>query len=118
LLSPREFTLNPWIEVRKMRRDYSSFASVLLRLAITPAGLVGNSDIRPQEKVSRNAIRRITGRIVRSHDVFFLEEEGSIRTYILTGASQLRAYEGKKVRILGALESPCVIAVQAIHELD
>jgi hypothetical protein len=85
---------------------------------MTPADPVGNSDIRPQERVSRNAIRPITGRIVRNHDVFFLEEEGSIRTYILTGASQLRAYEGKKVRILGALESPYVIAVQAIDEVD
>jgi hypothetical protein len=53
-----------------------------------------------------------------SHGVFFLAEEGSIRTYMLAGASQLRAYEGKKVRILGALESPYVIAVQAIDEVD
>ena len=101
-----------------MRRDYSSYASVLLRLAMTPAGPVRNSDIRSQEEGSRNVIRPITGRIVRSHDVLFLAEEGSIRTYMLAGASQLRAYEGKKVRILGTLESPYVIAVQAIDEVD
>jgi hypothetical protein len=102
-----------------MRRDYSSYASVLLRLAMPPAAPVGNSDIiRRQEEASRNVIRPITGRIVRSHDVLFLAEEGSIRSYMLAGASQLRAYEGKKVRILGALESPYVIAVQAIDEVD
>jgi hypothetical protein len=101
-----------------MRRDYSSYASVLLRLAMTPAAHVGNSDSRRPEEASRNAIRPITGRIVRSHDVLFLAEEGSIRTYMLAGASQLRVYEGKKVRILGALESPYVIAVQAIDEVD
>jgi hypothetical protein len=103
-----------------MRRDYSSFASVLLRLAMTPAPAApdGNSDIRRQEEANRNVIRPIAGRIVRSHGVFFLAEEGSIRTYMLAGASQLRAYEGKKVRILGALESSYVIAVQAIDDVD
>jgi hypothetical protein len=75
-----------------MRRDYSSYASVFLRLAMTPAAPVGNSEIRKPEEASRNSIRRITGRIVRSHDVLFLAEEGSIRTYMLVGASQLRVY--------------------------
>jgi hypothetical protein len=101
-----------------MRRDYSSYASVLLRLAMTTGAPAGNSNIRRPEEASRNAIRSVTGRIVRSHDVLFLAEEGSIRTYMLAGASQLRVYEGKKVRILGALESPYVIAVQAIDEVD
>ena len=101
-----------------MRRDYSSFASVFLRIAMTPAAPVENTDIRRQKEASRNAIRPITGRIVRSHDELYLAEEGSIRTYMLAGASQLRAYEGKKVRILGVLESSYVIAVQAIDEVD
>jgi hypothetical protein len=101
-----------------MRRDYSGYASVLLRLAMTPAAAVGNSDIRRQEEASRNVIRPITGRIVRSHDELYLAEEGSIRTYMLAGASQLTAYEGKKVRILGVLESSYVIAVQVLDEVD
>jgi hypothetical protein len=49
---------------------------------------------------------------VRSDDLLFLAEEGSIRTYMLADASRLRAYEGKKVRISGALESPHVIVVR------
>lgn len=102
-----------------MRRDYSSLASVLLRLAVTPAATAGISESRrQQDKTKRNTIRTVTGRIVRSHDVLFLAEEGSIRTYMLADASKLKAYEGKKVRILGVLESSYAIAVQAIDEVD
>ena len=96
-----------------MRRDYAGLASILLRLA-----MVGSSDTRRQDEASRNTIRTITGRIVRNDDLLFLAEEGSIRTYMLADASHARVYEGKKVKISGALESPHVIVVRTIDEVD
>ena len=73
-----------------MQRDYVGLASIFLRLAMAPDAMVGSSDIGCQDE-ARNAIKTITGRIV---------------------------YEGKKVRILGALESPNVIVVRTIDEVD
>ena len=99
-----------------MRKDYVALASILLRLAMAPAAMVGSSDIRRQDEASRNAT--ITGRIVRSGDLLFVAEEGSKHTYLLTAASHLRFYEGKKVRISGALESPHVIVVRTIDEVN
>src|SRR6476660_7609742 len=96
--------LNPLIEVRNMHRDYVGLASIFLRLAMAPDTMVESSDIRRQDQASRNAIKTITGRIVRSDDLLFLAVEGSIRTYMLADATHLKAYEGKKVRISGALE--------------
>ena len=55
---------------------------------------------------------------VRSDDLVFLAEEGSMRTYMLAGASRLRAHEGKRVRISGALDSPHVIVSRTIDEVD
>ena len=89
---------------------------MLLQLAMAPDALVGNSEIRRQDQAHRNAVKIFTGWIVRSDDLLFPAEEGSIRTYML--ADRLRAYEGKKVRISGALESPNVIAVRTIDEVD
>jgi hypothetical protein len=97
-----------------MRRDYVDLASIFLRLAMAPDAMVGSNDIRCPGKAGQNAIKMITGTIVRSDDLLFLAEEGSIRTYMLAGASHARAYEGKKVRISGALESPHVIVVRTI----
>jgi hypothetical protein len=118
LLFQVEFALNPCIEGAKMRKDYVALASILLRLAMAPAAMVGSSDIRRQDEASRNAVRTITGRIVRSGDLLFVAEEGSKHTYLLTAASHLRSYEGKKVRISGALESPHVIVVRTIDEVN
>ena|SRR5437667_8088325 len=106
-----------------MRRDYAGLASILLRLAMVPTAMVptamvGSSDTRRQDEASRNTIRTITGRIVRNDNLLFLAEEGSIRTYMLADASHLRVYEGKKVKISGALESPHVIVVRTIDEVD
>jgi len=101
-----------------MRRDYVGLASILLRLAMAPAAVVGSSGIRRQDDTSRNSIRTITGRIVGNRDLLFLAEEGSMRTFLLVDAGQLRFYEGKKVRISGALESPHVIVVRTIDEVD
>ena len=95
-----------------MRRDYVGLASIFLRLATASDAMVGSRE------AARNAIKTITGRILRSDDLLFLVEEGSIRTYGLADASRLRAYEGKKVRISGALESPHVIVVRTIDEVD
>ena len=80
----------------KLSRE-SSERLVLLQLAMAPDAQVGNSEIRRQDQAHRNAVK--TGRIVRSDDLVFLTEDGSIRTYMLAGASRIRAYEGKRVRI-------------------
>ena len=101
-----------------MRKDYVALASMLLRLAMAPAAMVRSSGIGRHDEDSRNAIRAITGRIVRSGDLLFVAEEGSIRTYMLADASHLRVYEGKKVKISGVLESPHVIVVRTIDEVD
>jgi hypothetical protein len=101
-----------------MRKDYVGLASILLRLSLAPAAMVGSSDIRRQDEASRNAVRTITGKIVRSRDLLLLAEEGSMRSYLLADASYLRFFEGKKVRISGALESPHVIVVQTIDEVE
>jgi hypothetical protein len=101
-----------------MRRDYVGLASIFLRLAMAPDAMVGNSEIRRQDQAHRNAVKTFTGRMMRSDDLLFLAEEGSIRTYMLADASRLRAYEGKKVRISGALDSPHVIVVRTIDEVD
>jgi hypothetical protein len=103
-----------------MRRDYAGLASVLLRLAMEPkpAATIGSRDIGRQDEANGNVFKTITGRIVRSNDLLFLSEEGSIRTYMLVDANRLRVYEGKKVRISGALESPHVILVRTIDEVD
>ena len=46
-----------------MRKDYVALASILLRLAMPPAAMVGSSDIRRrQDETSRSAIRTITGK--------------------------------------------------------
>ena len=63
-----------------MRRDYVSLASIFLRLAMAPDAMVESSEIRCQDEAGRNAIKTITGRIVRSDDLLFLAAEGSIRT--------------------------------------
>lgn len=101
-----------------MRKDYVALATILLRMAREPAAMVGSSDIRRQDETSRNAFRTITGRIVKNRDFLFLAEEGSMRTYLLADANHLRIYEGKKVRISGALESPHVFVVRTIDEVD
>jgi hypothetical protein len=101
-----------------MRRDYVGLASSFLRLAMAPEAMVGSSEIKCEDNAGRNASKSITGRIVRSNDLLFLAEEGSIRTYMLAGATQLRVYEGKKVRISGVLDSPHVIVVRTIDEVD
>ena len=82
-----------------------------------PSNGTGSSEIGSQDQ-GGNAIKTITGRIVRSDNLLSLVEEGSIRTYRLADASRLRAYEGKKVRISGVLDSPHVIAVRTIDEVD
>ena len=101
-----------------MRRDYVGLASIFLRLAMAPDTTAESSDVKRQDEASGNAIKAITGRIVRSDNLLFLAEEGSIRTYMLAGASHARAYEGKKARISGAVESPHVIMVRTIDEID
>jgi hypothetical protein len=101
-----------------MHRDYVGLASIFLRLAMAPDAVVESSDIECQDEARGNATKIITGRIVRSDNVLFLAEEGSIRTYMLADASRLRAYEGKKVRISGVLDSPHVIVVRTIDAVD
>ena len=101
-----------------MRKDYVGLASIFLRLAMAPDTMRESGDLRCQEEAGRNAIKTITGRIVRSDDLLFLAEEGSIRTYMLANAIHLRSYEGKKVRITGVLEPPRVIVVRTVEAVD
>jgi hypothetical protein len=102
-----------------MHRDYVGLASIFLRLAMVPDAMLDSSDVRSQQdEAGRNAMKNITGRILRSDDLLFLAEEGSLRTYMLADATRVRVYEGKKVRISGTLESPHVIVVRTIDELD
>ena len=100
-----------------MRRDHVGLASIFLRLAMAPDAMIGSSEIGCQDH-GGNAIKTITGRIVRSDDLLFLAEEGSIRTYTLVNAIHLKSYEGKEVRISGALESPHVIVVRTVDAVD
>ena len=51
-----------------MRRDYVGLASIFLRLAMAPDTVVESVDLRCQDQAGRNAIKTITGRIVRSDD--------------------------------------------------
>jgi hypothetical protein len=101
-----------------MHRDYVGLASIFLRLAMAPDTTVESSHIAFQDQTGRNAIKTVTGRIVRSGEVLFLAEEGSIRTYVLANSSHLRGYEGKKLRISGVLDSPHVIVVRTIDAVD
>ena len=101
-----------------MRRDYVGLASIFLRLAMAPDTRAESSDVKGQDAAGGNAIKTITGRIVKSDDLLFLAEQGSIRTYMLAGATHLRVYEGKKVRISGTLKSPHVIMVRTIDEIN
>jgi hypothetical protein len=106
-----------------MRKDYVGIASIFLRLAMAPDTMLERGDLRCQDEAGRNAIKTITGRIVRSDDLLFLAEEGSIRTYMLAtymlaNAIHLRSYEGKKVRISGVPEPPRVIVVRTVEAVD
>lgn len=65
--------------------------------------------------VNRFAVRESR---VKSDDLLFLAEQGSIRTYMLAGATHLRVYQGKKVRISGTLKSPHVTMVRTIDEIN
>ena len=111
-----DFALNPTIEVRNAER---LFASIFLRLAMAPDAMLGSGEVRCQDEAGRNAIKNITGRILRSDDLLFLAEEGSLRTYMLADATRVRVYEGQESKDLGGtLESPHVIVVRTIDELD
>ena len=101
-----------------MHRDYVGLASIFLRLAMAPDAMLESGDVRCQDEAGRNAIKNITGRILRSDDLLFLAEEGSLHTYMLADATRVRIHEGKKIRISGTLESPHVIVVRTIDELD
>jgi len=63
-----------------MHRDYVGLVLMLLRLAMAPHAMFGNSDIRREDEAGRNLINSITGTIVKSDHLLFLAEEGCIRT--------------------------------------
>jgi hypothetical protein len=85
---------------------------------MAPDTTAEDSDVKRQDEAGGDAIKTISGRIVRSGDLLFFAEAGSIRTYLLADATHFRAYEGKQVRISAALESPHVIIVRTIDEID
>jgi hypothetical protein len=101
-----------------MHRDYVGLASIFLLLAMAPDAMVESSDIGCQDEARRNAIKTITGRIVRSDNLLSSWKKEASALTGWRNASRLRAYEGKKVRISGALESPHVIVVRTIDEVD
>jgi hypothetical protein len=58
-----------------MRKDYVGLAAMLLRLAMAPDAMVRSSDIKCQGKAGQNAIKMITGTIVRSDDLLSLQKK-------------------------------------------
>jgi hypothetical protein len=97
-------------------REYIGLASILLQLAAAPTALSGlGSQPGPStECVSRKII---VGKIMQSHDWFFLVEEGRHEAYMLTSSRLVQAFVGKNVRVFGMLESPHVLAVERVQEI-
>jgi len=81
-----------------MHRDYVGLVLMLLRLAMAPHAMFGNSDIRREDEAGRNLINSITGAIVKSDHLLFLAEEGCIRTDSTSVASHKLGLAQIKVR--------------------
>ena len=57
-----------------MHRDYVGLASIFLRLAMAPDAMIGSSEIGRQDQ-GGNAIKTITGRIVREAITYFSSQK-------------------------------------------
>jgi hypothetical protein len=98
-------------------REYIGLASILLQLVAAPTALSGlgsQTDGLSTACVSRKVF---VGKIMQSHDWFFLVEEGRREAYMLTSSRLVQAFIGKKVRVLGTLESPHLLAVERVQEI-
>jgi hypothetical protein len=60
----------------------------------------------------------VVGRIVDCDQMFFLAEESTPHAYILTNIPRLKRFLGRKVRITGALQSPHVLDVETVDEVN
>jgi hypothetical protein len=104
-----------------MRREtgYVSLASVILQLAAAYPPSAGNAVATGGHghDVAIDASRVIEGTIVNNDESFFLMEESSPHAYRLTNANCARHFAGKKVRVMGALETPHFLTVETIHEI-
>ena len=101
----------------RREREYIGLASILLQLAAAPTALSGlgsQTDGLSTACVSRKVV---VGKIMQSHDWFFLVEEGRREAYMLTSSRLAQAFIGKKVRVFGTLESPHVLAVERVQEI-
>jgi len=62
--------------------------------------------------------RVVVGRIVDCEQMFLLADESSPHAYALMNIRLVKALLGRKVRITGALQSPHVLAVETVKELN
>ena len=102
-----------------MRRDreYIGLASILLQLVAAPTVLSGLGSQPDGPSTACVSPKVVVGKIMQSHDWFFLVEEGRREAYMLTSSRLVQAFIGKKVRVFGTLESPHVLAVERVQEI-
>jgi hypothetical protein len=60
----------------------------------------------------------VVGRIVDCDQMFFLAEESSPHAYILTNIFRVKRFLGRKVLITGVFQSPHVLAIETVDELN
>ena len=111
------FIFQPTAWAMRRDREYIGLASILLQLAAAPTALSGlgsQTDGLSTACVSRKVV---VGKIMQSHDWFFLVEEGRREAYMLTSSRLVQAFIGKKVRVFGTLESPHLLAVERVQEI-
>jgi hypothetical protein len=101
----------------RRERDYIGLASILLQLAAAPTALSGLGSHTDGLSTACVSQKVVVGKIMQSHDWFFLVEEGKREAYMLTSSRLVRAFIGKKVRAFGTLESPHVLAVERVQEI-
>ena len=103
----------------RTEREYRSLASMLLRLATDPSrGSEDWSEGCPKVGSEGEQHRVVVGRIVDCEQMFFLADEASPHAYVLMNIRLVKALLGRKVRITGALQSPHVLAVETVDELN
>jgi hypothetical protein len=102
----------------RREREYVSLATFLLQLAAAYPPTAGNAvgTGGHGHDVAIDASSVIEGTIVNNDESYFLMEESSPHAYRLTNANCARHFAGKKVRVMGALETPHILTVETIHE--
>src|ERR1700693_3059935 len=102
---------------RNMRRegDYRDLASVYL--ATAPPRIAENLAQGCPNASDDKVHKVVVGTIVDCNQMFFLTEELSPHAYALTNTARVQTFLGRKVRIMGALQSPHVLTVETVDEL-